>query len=43
MVAAVTHKATECEVIIPREWIPLNCSTQQTKYRDDRSSGEGDK
>jgi hypothetical protein len=43
IVTAVTHKATQCEVIIPREWIALDCSTQHTKYRDDRSSGECDK
>ena len=42
-VSTVTHKAAECRVIITREWVPPKSSTQQTKYRDDHSSGKGDK
>jgi hypothetical protein len=41
-VIVVTHKTAECKVVIPREWIPLDFSTQQTEYRDDGSSGECD-
>lgn len=39
----VTYKTAECKVIIPREWIPLESSTQQTKYCDNRGRGEGDR
>ena len=41
-VTAVTHKAAECSVVIPRERNSLDSSTRQTKYRKDRRSGESD-
>jgi len=40
IVTAVTHKAAECSVIIPRERDSLDSSTRQTKHRKDRRSGE---
>ena len=39
-VTAVTHKATECSVIIPRERNSLDSSTRQTEYRKNSRSGE---
>ena len=41
-VTAVTHKSTECSVIIPRERKSFDPSTRQTKYGENRGSSESD-
>ena len=41
-VTAVTHKSTKCGIVIPRERKSFDPSTRQTKYRENRGSGESD-